>query len=251
MSNLEFARAQVRDTKIKLHGPEAFAGMAKAGRLVAEALDLLTEHVRPGVTTDELDAMVFDFAMAHDAIPAPLNYRGFPKSICTSLNHVGRHDRRHRRGHPDLCRRRTLQRGARFLRPWLRPRVPRPAEHPPLRRAGRRPAAETGHAVHHRADDQSRQTACENPVGRLDRRDPRPLFIGAVRAHGRRHRDRMRGLHLLTEGLGPAARRALTRANATWASRTSPSRIISAIATLKETLSRRRAGRAARLRAVG
>jgi methionyl aminopeptidase len=88
MSNLEFARAQVRDTKIKLHGPEAFAGMAKAGRLVAEALDLLSEHVRPGVTTEELDDIIFDFAIAHGAVPAPLNYRGFPKSICTSLNHV-------------------------------------------------------------------------------------------------------------------------------------------------------------------
>ena len=88
MSNLEFARAQLRDTKIKLHGPEAFAGMAKAGQLVAEVLDLLTEHVKPGVTTDALDVLVSDFAMAHDVIPAPLNYRGFPRSICTSLNHV-------------------------------------------------------------------------------------------------------------------------------------------------------------------
>src|SRR3989304_1638710 len=88
MSNLEFARAQGRDTKIRLHGPEAFTGMAKAGRLVAEALDLLTERVKPGVTTEALDTFVFDFAMAHGAVPAPLNYRGFPKSICTSLNHV-------------------------------------------------------------------------------------------------------------------------------------------------------------------
>ena len=88
MSNLEFARAQGRDTKIKLHGPEAFAGMAKAGHLVAEALDLLTDRVKAGVTTEALDAFVFDFAMAHGAVPAPLNYRGFPKSICTSLNHV-------------------------------------------------------------------------------------------------------------------------------------------------------------------
>jgi methionyl aminopeptidase len=88
MSNLEFARAQARDTKIKLHGAEAFAGMAKAGRLVAEVLDLLVDEVKPGVTTEALDAFVFDFAMAHGAIPAPLNYRGFPKSICTSLNHV-------------------------------------------------------------------------------------------------------------------------------------------------------------------
>jgi len=88
MSNLEFARAQARDTKIRLHGADAFAGMAKAGRLVAEALDLLTEHVQPGVTTEELNTIVFDFAMAHDAVPAPLNYRGFTKAICTSLNHV-------------------------------------------------------------------------------------------------------------------------------------------------------------------
>ena len=88
MSNLEFARAQARDTKIKLHGPDAFAGMQKAGQLVAKALDLLVDEVKPGVTTEALDALVFDFAMAHGAIPAPLNYRGFPKSICTSLNHV-------------------------------------------------------------------------------------------------------------------------------------------------------------------
>ncbi|HEY8264899.1 MAG TPA: type I methionyl aminopeptidase [Methyloceanibacter sp.] len=88
MSNLELSRAQGRDTKIKLHGPEAFAGMTKAGRLVAEALDALVDIVKPGVTTDVLDDFVYDFAMAHDAIPAPLNYRGFPKSICTSINHV-------------------------------------------------------------------------------------------------------------------------------------------------------------------
>jgi methionyl aminopeptidase len=88
MSNLEFARTQARDTKIKLHGPEAFAGMAKAGQLVAEVLDLLVDEVKPGVTTEALDDFVFAFAMDHGAVPAPLNYRGFPKSICTSLNHV-------------------------------------------------------------------------------------------------------------------------------------------------------------------
>jgi methionyl aminopeptidase len=88
MSNIEFARAQARDTKIKLHGAEAFAGMAKAGQLVAEVLDLLLDEVKPGVTTEALDDFVFAFAMDHGAVPAPLNYRGFPKSICTSLNHV-------------------------------------------------------------------------------------------------------------------------------------------------------------------
>jgi methionyl aminopeptidase len=88
MSNLEFARAQTRDTKIKLHGADAFAGMAKAGQLVAEVLDLLVDQVKPGVTTEALDQFVYEFAMDHGAVPAPLNYRGFPKSICTSLNHV-------------------------------------------------------------------------------------------------------------------------------------------------------------------
>ena len=74
--------------QIKLHGETAFAGMRKAGRLTAEALDMLSAHITPGVTTDEIDQLVFEFAMAHGAYPAPLDYRGYRKSICTSLNHV-------------------------------------------------------------------------------------------------------------------------------------------------------------------
>ena len=73
---------------IKLHGPEDFEAMRKVGRLAAEALDMLIDHVRPGVTTDALDKLVFDFSMAHGAYPAPLDYRGYRKSICTSINHV-------------------------------------------------------------------------------------------------------------------------------------------------------------------
>jgi methionyl aminopeptidase len=88
MNNLEFGRAPQRDGKITLHGPDAFAGMRKAGQLAAEALDLLVPYVVPGVTTERLDDLVFEFAMDHGAIPAPLNYRGFPRSICTSVNHV-------------------------------------------------------------------------------------------------------------------------------------------------------------------
>jgi len=49
---------------------------------------MLAEHVKPGVTTERLDELVLAFAHEHDAIPAPLNYRGFPKAICTSINHV-------------------------------------------------------------------------------------------------------------------------------------------------------------------
>lgn len=88
MSNLELKRAPAREGSIKLHGNEAFAGMRAAGRLASEALDMLTPYVVPGVTTEELDDRVRAFALDHKAIPAPLNYRGFPKSICTSVNHV-------------------------------------------------------------------------------------------------------------------------------------------------------------------
>jgi methionyl aminopeptidase len=77
-----------RSGHIKLHKPEDFEGMRKAGALTAEALDLLCDRVRPGVTTAALDKFAFEFAMDHKAYPAPLNYRGYRKSICTSINHV-------------------------------------------------------------------------------------------------------------------------------------------------------------------
>ena len=73
---------------IKIHGPDAFEAMRRAGRLAAECLDFITPHVKPGVTTGELDTLCHNFIVDHDAIPSPLNYRGFPKSICTSINHV-------------------------------------------------------------------------------------------------------------------------------------------------------------------
>jgi len=74
--------------RIKLHGPEAFEAMRKAGRLAAETLDFITPMVTPGTTTETLDKLCHDFIVERHAIPAPLNYRGFPKSICTSINHV-------------------------------------------------------------------------------------------------------------------------------------------------------------------
>ena len=73
---------------IKLHGAEGFEGMRKAGRLAAEVLDMLTPLVVPGVTTETLDDMACAFILDHGATPAPYNYRGFPRSICTSINHV-------------------------------------------------------------------------------------------------------------------------------------------------------------------
>ena len=89
MHNLDPLRSSPRDSnKVRIYGPEAFAGMRRAGQLAAEALDLLVEQARPGVSTEALDDLVFEFAMDHKAYPAPLNYRGFPRSICTSINHV-------------------------------------------------------------------------------------------------------------------------------------------------------------------
>jgi methionyl aminopeptidase len=76
------------DRRIRTHDAAGFAAMRRAGHLAAETLDFITPHVKPGVTTGELDRLCHDFILAHGATPAPLNYRGFPKSICTSVNHV-------------------------------------------------------------------------------------------------------------------------------------------------------------------
>ncbi len=63
--------------------------MRVAGRLAAEVLDMIGDYVKPGVTTDDLNAICHRYITEElEAIPAPLNYRGFPKSICTSVNHV-------------------------------------------------------------------------------------------------------------------------------------------------------------------
>jgi methionyl aminopeptidase len=74
--------------RITIHAPEDFAGMRAAGQLAAATLDMIAPYVRPGVTTGELDQICHAFITGHGAVPAPLNYRGFPKSICTSINHV-------------------------------------------------------------------------------------------------------------------------------------------------------------------
>ncbi len=78
----------LRDGTIKLHGPEAFAGMRRAGRLAAETLDTLAPLVRPGVSTRELDDVVRQMTLAGGAIPATLGYRGYAHSCCISVNHV-------------------------------------------------------------------------------------------------------------------------------------------------------------------
>mgnify|MGYP002780753628 CR=1 FL=1 len=81
-------RSEARSGVIKLHGPEAFAGMRAAGRLAADILDALVPLVAPGVTTQEIDDAVFRLMREAGAVPATLGYRGYTHSCCTSINHV-------------------------------------------------------------------------------------------------------------------------------------------------------------------
>ena len=74
---------------ISLKTPEEIEKMRIAGRLASEVLDMIEEHIKPGVTTEELNTICHNYIVnEQDAIPAPLNYHEFPKSICTSVNHV-------------------------------------------------------------------------------------------------------------------------------------------------------------------
>jgi len=77
-----------RDGAIKLHGPAAFEGMRKAGRLAAQCLDMLVPMVKPGVSTEELDKAAFEFVVDNGGVPACLGYRGYQHTTCTSINHV-------------------------------------------------------------------------------------------------------------------------------------------------------------------
>ena len=86
---LDAATAPLRNTgQIRLYDAAAFAGMRKACSLTARCLDALADLVAPGVTTEAIDRFVFEFGMDHGALPATLNYRGYTRSTCTSINHV-------------------------------------------------------------------------------------------------------------------------------------------------------------------
>ena len=86
---LEAEANPIRNTgAIRLYGPEAFAGMRTACQLTARCLDAMAEIVVPGVTTQAIDDFVARFAIENDTVSATLNYRGYPKSVCTSINHV-------------------------------------------------------------------------------------------------------------------------------------------------------------------
>jgi len=76
-------------SEIIIKNQEDIKKMRIAGKLAAEVLDMITPHVKEGITTDELNTICHEYITKNqDAIPAPLNYHGFPKSICTSVNHV-------------------------------------------------------------------------------------------------------------------------------------------------------------------
>ena len=80
------APAKFSGTDIK--SPEQIEKIRAAGRIAARAIEMLRQEIKPGVTTDSLDKLAHDFVIDHGAYPSTLGYRGFPKSICTSINEV-------------------------------------------------------------------------------------------------------------------------------------------------------------------
>ena len=86
--NRNFSHIHTPEGVIRLHEKEAFEGMRRAGRLAARVLDFIEPHIKAGITTDEINRLCHEFIVDVGAIPAPLGYRGFPKSICTSINQV-------------------------------------------------------------------------------------------------------------------------------------------------------------------
>lgn len=86
---IDAASAPLKNTgAIRLYGSEDFEGMRKACQLTARCLDELASMVQPGLTTNAIDKFVYEFGADNGAVPATLNYRGYKKSVCTSINHV-------------------------------------------------------------------------------------------------------------------------------------------------------------------
>jgi methionyl aminopeptidase len=88
MSLAEDLYVEPRSRRIKVHDAEGFEGMRVAGRLAAQCLDMLTPHVKPGVSTARLDDLAREFILDHGALPACLFYRGYGYTLCISPNHV-------------------------------------------------------------------------------------------------------------------------------------------------------------------
>jgi len=73
---------------IKIKNPAEIAGITSCCRLTADVLDMVSLEIKAGMTTDEINTLVHEYTISRGGIPAPLNYNGFPKSVCTSLNNV-------------------------------------------------------------------------------------------------------------------------------------------------------------------
>ena len=84
----DFKALYAKKYRIRLKQAADIQGIREAGRLVIDTLDLVESEIRPGITTDDINTLVHDYTIKHGAIPAPLNYRGFPKSVCVSINEV-------------------------------------------------------------------------------------------------------------------------------------------------------------------
>lgn len=74
--------------RIRLKKPEEIEGIRRAGKLTLDALDLVEANLKPGMKTDDINTLVHEFIIKNNAIPAPLNYKGYPKSVCVSVNEV-------------------------------------------------------------------------------------------------------------------------------------------------------------------
>ncbi|MBP5470972.1 MAG: type I methionyl aminopeptidase [Candidatus Riflebacteria bacterium] len=84
----QLTESYFRRYRIKLKTPEDILGIKEAGKLVVDTLKLCEASIKPGMTTDEINTLVHEYTINHGAVPAPLNYHGFPKSVCTSVNDV-------------------------------------------------------------------------------------------------------------------------------------------------------------------
>ena len=82
------AKGEIVPDRSLLKTPEQIRAIKKSADLNTAVLDHVAAHIRAGMSTDEIDRLVYDFTVAHGGVPAPLNYEGFPKSVCTSINNV-------------------------------------------------------------------------------------------------------------------------------------------------------------------
>jgi methionyl aminopeptidase len=85
---VDLKEVYVRKYRIRVKTPKDIEAIRRAGRLVVATLDLVEPRIRPGITTDEINTWVHEFTVQNGAVPAPLNYRGYPKSVCVSVNEV-------------------------------------------------------------------------------------------------------------------------------------------------------------------